>query len=55
MKSISLSAVVTAVLTVTTLTTLIFGSTWFSVITGLSAIFAGLWWIGDMEKEGRFS
>lgn len=51
----SISSVIAIALVMVTLAGLFFGATWVAVLTGLSAIFAGVWWIGDMEKEGRFS
>lgn len=50
-----ISGVITIALVMVTLAGLLFGATWVAVLTGLSAIFAGVWWVGDMEKEGRFS
>lgn len=51
----NLSGLIAVALVMVTLAGLLFGATWMAVLTGLSAIFAGVWWIGDMEKEGRFS
>lgn len=53
--SSNVSSIIAVALVMATLAGLLFGATWVAVLTGLSAIFAGLWWIGDMEKEGRFS
>ena len=51
----NISSIVAIALVMATLAGLLFGATWLAVLTGLSAIFAGVWWVGDMEKEGRFS
>lgn len=49
----NVSSVIAVVLVMVTLAGLLFGATWVAVLTGLSAIFAGVWWVGDMEKEGK--
>lgn len=51
----NVSGLIAVALAMATLTGLLFGATWVAVLIGLSAIFAGVWWVGDMEKEGRFS
>lgn len=52
MFGFKISAVITFVLVLITIGGALFGSTWFSLLTGLTAIFAALWWIGSLEKDG---
>lgn len=49
MFGIRKSAALTIVLIIIALASTLFGGTWFSLGTGLLAIFAGLWWVGDFE------
>lgn len=47
------SGILTLALIVITIGSILFGATWFALLTGLSAIFSALWWMGTMEKEGK--
>lgn len=53
MFGFKISAIITFVLVLITIGGVLFGATWFSLLTGLTAIFSALWWMGTMEKEGK--
>ena len=55
MSSSQITARILIALIVVTIGSIFFGAAWTALITGLLAIFAGLWWVGSMEKEGKFS
>lgn len=52
MFGIRKSATLTIALIVVTLLSIVTGGTWFALLTGIAAIFSGLWWLGSLEKDG---
>lgn len=53
MFNFKISAIITFILAVVSIGSILFGSTWFALVTGIMAIFAAIWWLGSLEKEGN--
>lgn len=52
MFNFKISAIITFILAVVSVGSILFGATWFALVTGIMAIFAAIWWLGSLEKEG---
>lgn len=48
-----ISAIITFVLSFVSIGSILFGATWFALVSGILAIFAAIWWLGSLEKEGE--
>ena len=52
MFNLKISAIITVILVSVSIGSVLFGATWFALASGIMAIFAAIWWLGSLEKEG---